>query len=182
MDLFSFCGLDQSGKTTIINKVKEKLGNGVFYYTKEPRIFTSDKIKKIIVPSKLNFLFFLIDRLLHKLKLFKHRNKIIISDRSIVCGIAYAYATKYKFNFHITKFYCNFKKIIPVPHIVFYIVPEFQAENKEFNNTFRTNVKEGYEKVAFSLFPDTVIVKLHNKQDQVEDCINKAIEIITKFK
>lgn len=88
-------GIDTAGKSTQIALLKEAFSDAVF--TKEPGatpighqvrdIVLSGKVKS----SKAEFLLFLADRAEHLEEVIKpNREKMLISDRSVVSGIAYA--------------------------------------------------------------------------------------------
>lgn len=88
-------GIDTAGKSTQIALLKEAFSDAVF--TKEPGatpighqvrdIVLSGKVKS----SKAEFLLFLADRAEHLEEVIKpNREKMLISDRSVVSGVAYA--------------------------------------------------------------------------------------------
>ncbi|PAF48146.1 dTMP kinase [Helicobacter sp. 12S02634-8] len=91
-------GVDTSGKTTQIALLKDSYPEAIF--TKEPGGSTlGAQIRQIILHQtnqtdtlapKTEFLLFLADRAEHTAKVIApHQDKLIISDRSIISGIAY---------------------------------------------------------------------------------------------
>ena len=87
-------GIDTSGKSTQIELLKKEYKNA--FFVKEPG-FTSlgTKIRKIIfedeITKKAELFLFLADRAELIEKVIKNNlNKLIISDRSVISGIAYA--------------------------------------------------------------------------------------------
>ncbi|PAF53291.1 dTMP kinase [Helicobacter sp. 13S00482-2] len=94
-------GIDTSGKSTQIKLLKETFKEAII--TKEPggsslgiqireMILKEHSIDKTNhIDSKTEFLLFLADRAEHTAKIIKpNQNKLIISDRSLISGIAYA--------------------------------------------------------------------------------------------
>ena len=88
-------GIDTVGKTTQIDLLKEKFPDAVI--TKEPGGSRLGKTIRTLVleensfSKRAEFLLFLADRAEHIEKLIKpNLKKLIISDRSIISGIAYA--------------------------------------------------------------------------------------------
>lgn len=89
-------GIDTAGKSTQISLLKEVFPNALF--TLEPggsRL--GEKVREILLEGEFDlsdraeFLLFLSDRAEHCSKvLLPNRDKLIISDRSIISGIAYA--------------------------------------------------------------------------------------------
>lgn len=182
MFFVTIVGKDKCGKTSIINHLKQKLNKKIYYFTREPRFFEDWKIKNKIVKSRLNFLFFFIDRVIHKLKLIKHRKKIIISDRSIVCGIAYAYATGHKFNLFFQTLYYNKKWLIPYPKVIIYIDPNFTICGS-FNIDFVERVVKGYY-LAFRMFKTQTtnpIWTVKNNYKQLNSAKKNVLNIINKL-
>jgi len=86
-------GIDTAGKTTQIELLSQKLPQS--YITKEPGgTDIGKKIREIILfestqNSLTEFFLFLADRSEHTQQVLK-RNKTVISDRSLISGIAYA--------------------------------------------------------------------------------------------
>jgi len=92
-----FEGVDTSGKTTQIELLKTQLSDAIF--TKEPGgTELGVKLREIILHSgvkskKAELLLFLADRAEHYERVIKpNKDKIIISDRGLISGIAYAKA------------------------------------------------------------------------------------------
>lgn len=90
-----FEGIDTCGKSTQIELLKPLLPNAIF--TKEPGgSFLGAKIREMILgsknlDSKTEFFLFLADRAQHCAEvIIPNKNKIIIADRSLISGIAYA--------------------------------------------------------------------------------------------
>ena len=88
-------GIDTAGKSTQIAKLKEHFKDAVI--TKEPGgTKTGEKIREIVLEASLSskkaeFLLFLADRAEHIEEVVKpNKNKLIISDRSAISGVAYA--------------------------------------------------------------------------------------------
>ncbi len=88
-------GIDTAGKSTQIEKLKEKFPDAII--TKEPGATKIGKeIRKLVLAAKTHskkaeFLLFLADRAEHIQEVIEpNLNKMIISDRSVVSGIAYA--------------------------------------------------------------------------------------------
>lgn len=92
----AFEGVDCVGKSTQIELLKKCFKDAVF--TKEPGATElGEKIRAILLESKIEFskkaelLLFLADRANHAdLLLARNKNKLIISDRSFISGMAYA--------------------------------------------------------------------------------------------
>ncbi len=87
-------GIDTAGKSTQIDLLKKKFKNALF--VKEPGFSAlGEKLRKIIfedkITKKAELFLFLADRaeLIEK-TLKPNLNKLIISDRSVISGIAYA--------------------------------------------------------------------------------------------
>jgi dTMP kinase len=90
-----FEGVDTCGKTTQIELLKKKLDNIVT--TKEPGgTSTGVKIRSLVLDGKIHskqaeILLFLADRAEHFEQIIKpNQNKLIISDRGLISGLAYA--------------------------------------------------------------------------------------------
>lgn len=91
-------GIDTAGKSTQISLLKEAYSQALF--TLEPGgSELGKKLRKILLESdvglseRAEFLLFLSDRAEHCSKvLFPNRERLIISDRSLISGIAYAKA------------------------------------------------------------------------------------------
>lgn len=90
-------GIDTAGKSTQIEKLKEHYKDAII--TKEPgATHLGSKIREIVLGAdikskKAEFLLFLADRAEHIQEVIKpNLDKMIISDRSVVSGIAYALA------------------------------------------------------------------------------------------
>jgi dTMP kinase len=90
-----FEGVDTCGKTTQIELLKEKLDNIVT--TKEPGgTSTGSKIRSLVLDGKIHskqaeILLFLADRAEHFKQVIKpNQDKLIISDRGLISGLAYA--------------------------------------------------------------------------------------------
>ncbi|WP_345974071.1 dTMP kinase [Sulfurimonas sp. HSL3-7] len=92
-------GIDTAGKSTQIARLKEACRDAVI--TKEPgatRI--GERIRDIVLnggvqSAKAEFLLFLADRAEHMQEVIKpNLDKLIISDRSVVSGVAYALVQK----------------------------------------------------------------------------------------
>ncbi len=88
-------GIDTAGKSTQIAKLKEHFKDAVI--TKEPGgTKAGEKIREIVleaslVSKKAEFLLFLADRAEHVEEVIKpNKNRLIISDRSAISGVAYA--------------------------------------------------------------------------------------------
>ncbi len=88
-------GIDTAGKSTQIANLKKIYTDAVF--TKEPGATKAGKeIRKIvlsgeIMSKKAEFLLFLADRAEHIQEVIKpNKDKLIISDRSAISGVAYA--------------------------------------------------------------------------------------------
>ena len=88
-------GIDTAGKSTQITKLKEYFQDAVI--TKEPGgTKAGEKIRNIVLEGSLSskkaeFLLFLADRAEHVEEIIKpNRDKLIISDRSAISGVAYA--------------------------------------------------------------------------------------------
>ncbi len=88
-------GIDTAGKSTQIEKLKAAFPNAVF--TKEPGATEAGKqIRSLLLEGtlqspKAEFLLFLADRAEHLHVVIKpHRHELVISDRSVVSGVAYA--------------------------------------------------------------------------------------------
>jgi len=93
-------GIDTAGKSTQIDRLKDILDDVII--TKEPGATNlGNKIRDIVLNSnasskKAEFLLFLADRAEHIEEVIKPNidNKIVISDRSAISGIAYALEQK----------------------------------------------------------------------------------------
>ena len=90
-----FEGIDTCGKTTQIELLKPKFPDAIF--TREPGgSIIGGKIREMVLgegrlDSRAQFLLFLADRAQHCAEVIKpHRDKLIIADRSLISGIAYA--------------------------------------------------------------------------------------------
>jgi len=88
-------GIDLVGKSTQLQMLKNQYKNAIF--TKEPGATKLGKQIRELVLSKNDFskeaelFLFLADRAEHFAKVIKpHLNRLIISDRSLISGIAYA--------------------------------------------------------------------------------------------
>ena len=89
-------GIDTAGKSTQIELLKQDYPNAIF--TKEPGgSALGEKLREILLEGSLDlskeaeFLLFLSDRAEHIAKVIKpNRSHLIISDRSLISGIAYA--------------------------------------------------------------------------------------------
>ena len=88
-------GIDTAGKSTQIAKLKEIFSDAIF--TKEPGATKAgNKIRDIVlsadvVSKEAEFLLFLADRAEHIKEVIKpNLDKLIISDRSAISGVAYA--------------------------------------------------------------------------------------------
>lgn len=109
-------GIDTAGKSTQISLLKNAYSNALF--TLEPGgSELGKKLREILLESEMSlskraeFLLFLSDRAEHCSKvLLPNREKIIISDRSLISGIAYAkdleFETALEFNLFAT---CGYK-------------------------------------------------------------------------
>ena len=92
----AFEGVDCVGKSTQIELLKKEFKDAIF--TQEPGgselgIYLRDLLlkKPFDISKKAEFLLFLADRAEHYEKVLKpNKNKLIISDRSLISGIAYA--------------------------------------------------------------------------------------------
>jgi len=81
-------GIDGSGKTTLVNSLKEKFQN--IHFTREPTDkFQLANLKTLSSPynSFYNFFLFTYDRLEHQDEINKYKN--VISDRYLASSIAY---------------------------------------------------------------------------------------------
>lgn len=92
-------GIDTAGKSTQIARLKEHFKDALF--TKEPGGSSIGlEIRKMLLNSKVNspkaeFLLFLADRAEHIQSVIKpNLDRLIISDRSVVSGVAYALANQ----------------------------------------------------------------------------------------
>ncbi len=89
-------GIDAAGKSTQIAQLKKEFPDAIFTF--EPGATPLGKqIREILLHKQLSLspqaemLLFLADRAEHSAKILsQHRDKLIISDRSLVSGIAYA--------------------------------------------------------------------------------------------
>ena len=88
-------GIDTAGKSTQLEILKNKFPNAIF--TKEPGGTTLGiKLREMILSGEANsslaeMFMFLADRAEHTQEIIlKNKNKLIISDRSFISGIAYA--------------------------------------------------------------------------------------------
>ena len=91
----AFEGIDTCGKSTQLNILKGKRGD--FVYTKEPGgTPLGEKIRELAlnfagIDEKSRFFLFLADRAEHIQKIIlPNSGKILISDRSVISGIAYS--------------------------------------------------------------------------------------------
>jgi len=123
---------------------------------------------------------FLLDRIIHKIKLIKNKNKVIISDRTIICGIAYAYANS-KFALFFHKLYYNKRWLIPIPDLIFYIIPKFNVKEKEFGNDFRDKVEVGYNHIVPNFYPNIQIIKINNEFGKLHIVIKEIFSNIYKI-
>ncbi len=92
-------GIDTAGKSTQLQRLREHFSEAII--TKEPGGSEAGiKIRDIVLNSNLSskkaeFLLFLADRAEHMQSvILPNKNKLIISDRSIISGVAYALAHK----------------------------------------------------------------------------------------
>ncbi|MFA6759842.1 MAG: dTMP kinase [Sulfuricurvum sp.] len=92
---FAIEGIDTAGKSTQIELLREHFEDALI--TKEPGSTPmGEQIRSLILgevsrSSKCEFLLFLADRSEHFQRVIKpNRNRLIISDRSVVSGVAYA--------------------------------------------------------------------------------------------
>lgn len=93
-------GIDTCGKSTQIELLKKEFPNAIF--TKEPGgselgiklreiILNENQKNNFTLSKKAEFFLFLADRAQHLESILKkHKNDLIISDRSLISGIAYA--------------------------------------------------------------------------------------------
>ena len=88
-------GIDTAGKSTQLEILKNKFPNAIF--TKEPGgTALGIKLREMILSGEANsslaeMFMFLADRAEHTQEIIlKNKNKLIISDRSFISGIAYA--------------------------------------------------------------------------------------------
>ena len=143
-------GIDNSGKTTLIRKLKENLDAE---FVKEPTPALSsfiERVKKLDHPDENNILInlFAADRLLLKpiINLAKKEGKHIISDRSKFSSFAYQGQDSFAYNGVVNN-------NMPDPDLIFYlkISPEESAKrgftpgDKFENLEFLTRVKEIFE-------------------------------------
>jgi dTMP kinase len=108
-------GIDTCGKSTQISLLKEALPNAVF--TKEPGgTFVGQKLREILLgeyelDKRAEFLMFLADRAQHTgfvVKPTLDSGKTLISDRSLISGLAYSDAMfDENFKIEVTKFAMN---------------------------------------------------------------------------
>lgn len=97
-------GIDTCGKSTQIELLKKEFPNAIF--TKEPGgselgiklreiILNENQKNNFTLSKKAEFFLFLADRAQHLESILKkHKNDLIISDRSLISGIAYAEFSK----------------------------------------------------------------------------------------
>lgn len=103
----AFEGIDTCGKTTQIQMLKPLFPNAIF--TKEPGGSAIGlKIREMILENQnldinAEFFLFLADRAQHiKEVILPHQDKMVISDRSLISGIAYAQdKIKYAWEYNI---------------------------------------------------------------------------------
>ena len=88
-------GIDTAGKSTHLDILKQKYPNAIF--TKEPGgTKIGQKIRSMVLNGEAKspvaeMLLFLADRAEHTFEIIdKNKNKMIISDRGVISGIAYA--------------------------------------------------------------------------------------------
>lgn len=191
----SFEGVDGSGKTTVIKKLKRKLrktyNKDTFIYTKEPNYGSfGKKINKILLKNKeLNpeteLLLFNAIRKEHLSNL--DYSKHIICDRFYDSTVAYQhYGEKVKLtkinNLH--KNFCN--NFLPDLTLFLDINPEISLQRKirknkydELDINFHKNVYNGYLKIVEE--SSNRIVKIDankNLKDVVNDCYNTIINFL----
>lgn len=106
-------GIDCMGKSTQIRLLKETFKNAIF--TQEPGATELGKhLRKLLLHKsyafgkKTELLLFLADRSEHYEKILsKNKNKLIISDRSLISGLAYAKGFDKNFLFELNAFVLN---------------------------------------------------------------------------
>ena len=104
-------GVDGCGKTTLINNIKEKFGNDIYYFREPGSTPAGDKIREILLDDtiKTNELTDMMLYTASRCELYKNyleelleKNKIIILDRSVISTLVYQ-PMKYLFNNELEK-------------------------------------------------------------------------------
>ncbi|MDU7692757.1 MAG: dTMP kinase [Helicobacter sp.] len=99
-------GIDTVGKSTQIQKLKDKLPSA--FFTREPGASTSgEKIsdlifdKKLAITKEAEFFLFLADRFENFYKnILPNQNSLIVSDRSLISGMAYYHDINFSTKIH----------------------------------------------------------------------------------
>ena len=185
-----FEGIDGCGKTTQIELLKEKLDNIIV--TKEPggtefgirarELLLHSEIKS----SKAELLLFLADRAEHYSEVIEeNRDKIIISDRGFLSGIAYALSAGFDLDFLIGLNRFALNDNLPEKVVLFEITKEAlvqrvgereqdKIEARGYN--YLLEIQESMKKVAKSMHLDYILI---DATESIDDIHAKIIEYIS---
>ena len=139
-----FEGIDGCGKSTQIERLKEKFSDIII--TKEPAgTKLGEKIRELILKEDISkeaeTLLFLADRAEHYNRVIKpNRDKLIVSDRGFISGIAYALANE-DFSLETLLFLNRFALNGEFPNFIFF----FKIDRDTLKS--RLTLRGGFDKI-----------------------------------
>jgi len=184
-------GIDTCGKSTQIQLLAEKFPQAII--TKEPGATElGSKIRELVLYSDdlcpvTELLLFLADRSNHASAVIKpNLGRLIISDRSLISGMAYALASK-KFDFKWLETLNRFamQEIMPEHIILFKIKEETLRERlgekshdviEQRGIAYMLDVQEQLEFVASTLKIPTLIIHAEDSIEDIHTQINTYIK------
>lgn len=173
-------GVDGVGKTTQISLLKSIYKDAIFTQEPSDTKFGQD-IRKLAldieVNNKTQALLFMADRAMHTENiLLKNKNKLIISDRSLISGIAYGV------DFHYEELKNINLQIAPLPNIVIVLITNKDILEDRFRKKQLDNIEN--KGVEFLLKIQNKIIEI-TKDLNIEtlyiDCNEDKNKILKKI-
>jgi len=196
-------GIDGSGKTTLVNSLKEKFQN--IHFTREPTDkFPLANLKTLSTPSNsfYNFFLFTYDRLEHQDEINKYGN--VISDRYLASSIAYEGPMLEKLfpdRRETVSWMMEVSKMLRLPDMIIYLDASLPVALKRLRNS-RKNLnfrgkqlsmleeEKGLEAIKnyYEYFLDNIemftskqiMIEKIDANSSIEDVLYKAENIINK--
>ncbi len=181
-------GIDTAGKSTQLELLKAKLPNAIF--TKEPGgTELGIKLREMILTGdakskKAEMFMFLADRAEHTQEvILKNKDKLIISDRSFISGIAYAKDEEIDSQIELNKLATS--NTFPQKVILLELSPkelEYRLSQKEHDSIekrgiqYLLDIQDRLKKTILKLNIEYIFIDASKQIDEIEKIIEDFID------